>query len=397
MIAANPNSHRTCNTISALALSVILLSSASARAQCPVITSGLRSPISTALTNQGNLLVSETGNGAPNSGRISIIGPEGHRRTLLKGLPSAPSDVGDPSGPTGLFMNGRNLFLLIGVGDVGIMGPRPGTTLVNPNGPSSPIFSSVLHIYFTADTEKTTKGFTLSPADQAALANGQTLMLSDGGSDKMRINLVIDFPNYVATPLPDVPDNISVSNPFHLALEKRMLYATDGGRNLLWQVNLNTRTFSPLVVFPNIANPLFPSVGGPSLQAVPTGVAYFRGNLYVTLLRGAPFPTGASTVEKIDPATGSDTHFITGLTDAIDVLPMQETHEIETLALEFSNAGPFFSGPGELLGYDVNDPARRPVSVADCLSNPTSMTRDTDRGILYISEIGGQIVAIPFP
>jgi hypothetical protein len=279
MFMTNRNPHRTCNPIASwltLALSVILLSGASARAQCPVITSGLRSPIDTVLTNQGNLLVSETGNGAPNSGRISIIGPNGGRRTLLKGLPSAPADVGDPSGPNGLVVNGRHLFLLMGAGDVGIMGPRPGTTLVNPNGPSSPIFSSVLHIYFTAASEKTTRGFTLSPADQTALANGQTVVLSDGSNDKMFIDLVVDFPNYVATPLPDVPDNISLSNPFHLAAANSMLYATDGGRNLLWQVNPATRAFSPLVVFPNIPNPLFPSLGGPFLQAVPTGVAFFR-------------------------------------------------------------------------------------------------------------------------
>jgi hypothetical protein len=76
---------------------------------------------------------------------------------------------------------------------------------------------------------------------------------------------------------------------------------------------------------------------------------------------------------------------------------MQETREIETFVLEFSNAGPFFQGPGELLGYDVDDSTHPPVSVADCLSVPTSITRDQDRGVLYISELGGQIVAIPFP
>lgn len=381
-----------------LAVSLILLSGIWAGAQCTILTSGLRSPLDTVLTNQGNLLVSETGNGALNSGRLSIVGPHGHRRTLLRGLPSAPADVGDPSGPSGLVMIGRHVFLLIGTGDVGIMGPRPGATLLNPNGPSSPIFSSVLHIYFTAASERNTKGFSLKPADQKALANGQTLTLSDGSTDKMFINLVVNFPDYVSAPLPDVPDNISVSNPFHLTDTNgvnRMLYVTDGGRNLLWQVDPSTKTFSPLAVFSNIPNPLFPGLGGPFLQAVPTGVAFFRGNLYVTLLRGAPFPTGPSSVEQIDPVNGSDTPFIAGLTTAIDVLPMQETHEIETLVLEISNAGPFFQGPGEILGFD--NPGKSPVSVADCLSSPTSITRDTNRGVLYFSELGGQIVVLPFP
>jgi hypothetical protein len=38
-------------------------------------------------------------------------------------------------------MQGRSLFVTIGEGDVAIMGPRPGTALANPAGPSSPIFS----------------------------------------------------------------------------------------------------------------------------------------------------------------------------------------------------------------------------------------------------------------
>lgn len=63
--------------------------------------------------------------------------------------------------------------------------------------------------------------------------------------------------------------------------------------------------------------------------------------------------------------------------------------------LELSNAGPFFAGPGEDLGYD--NPSRSPVSLANCLTLPTSMTLDRKNGTLYVSELGGRIVAIPFP
>ena len=41
------------------------------------------------MTNQGNLLVSETGTTTLHSGRISIVDQNGNRRTLLEGLPSA--------------------------------------------------------------------------------------------------------------------------------------------------------------------------------------------------------------------------------------------------------------------------------------------------------------------
>ena len=56
----------------ALAVSAILLGAPQVNAQCSELISGLRAPLGTALTNQGNLLVSETGTGAPGTGRISI-------------------------------------------------------------------------------------------------------------------------------------------------------------------------------------------------------------------------------------------------------------------------------------------------------------------------------------
>lgn len=389
---------RAFNSIAcSIALSVVttLLTAAQANAQCTELISGLREPLGTVLTNEGNLLVSETGTMEPNSGRISIVGPNGHRRTLLRGLPSALNDVGDPAGPAGLFMRGRTLYVAIQSGDVGIPGPRPGTALENPNGPSSPIFSSILAIHLSLATENGSKGFTLTHADQAALAHGETATLSNASGDTLVIRLVVDFPNFIPFPLSDVPNNIQLSNPFQLVAVNDMLYVTDGGRNLVWQIDLGTRSFSPLVTFPNIPNPLFPSLGGPDLQPVPTGIAADKNNkLLVTLFRGAPFPTATSSVEQIDPTTGSDTSFITGLTSAIDILRITETDEINYLVLEFSNAGPFFSGPGEVLGYHGRSAS--PVSVANCLTNPTSMTLDRKNGRLYVSEAGGRIVAIPF-
>lgn len=378
------------------ALTFFLIGTAAASAQCTEIVSGLRNPLATALTNQGNLLVSETGTpDKPRSGRISLVAPNGHRRTLLRGLPSGKSDVGDPSGPSGIFMRGRTLYLAMGVGDVGIAGPFPGATLENPNGPSSPIFSSILGIHLSAETEKTTTGFTLTRADEDALAKGKAVTLSDNHHNQLVIRLVVDFPNFVSAPLPTVPNNIAVSNPYHLAAVdglEDMLYVTDGGRNLAWQVDLGTRSFSPLVQFPNVPNPFFPGLGGPFLQAVPTGIAAFGDSLFVTLLRGAPFPTGASSLEKINPTTGADTAFITGLTDAIDVHPIRSGKNY--LVLQFASAGPFFQGPGLLLRF--NDPAGPPTVLADCLVNPTSMSYNTETDTIYVSELSGSVVTIPF-
>jgi hypothetical protein len=82
-----------------IALSPMLTVVDASEQLCPgtTVTSGLRRPMGMALSNQGNLLVSETGTATPHSGRISIVDPAGERRTLLDGLPSGRSDVGDPA------------------------------------------------------------------------------------------------------------------------------------------------------------------------------------------------------------------------------------------------------------------------------------------------------------
>lgn len=377
----------------ALAASAMALSATPAGAQCTEIVSDLREPIGSALTNQGNLLVSENGTTDVLAGRISIVDPSGNRRTLLDGLPSAISDIGEPSGPKGLIVRGRNLYVLIGTGDVGIAGPLPGTTLENPNGPSSPIFASILAIHVSAAVENHTSGFTLTLSDQEALADGQRITLSNGGRDQIILQLVADFPNFIPFPLPDVPDNIQLSNPFGLVARDHSLFVTDGGRNLVWEVDLLTDSFSGLVAFPDIPNPLFPTLGGPFLQAVPTGISGSDGQLLVTLLRGAPFPTGTSTVEQIDPASGSDTVFISNLTTAIDIIPVKIAGATTSFVLEHSSFGPFFAGPGRVLRYD--NPADPPTVVADCLTRPSSMTLDRRTRTLYVTEIDGSVVTVP--
>ena len=84
----NHQTLKLCVRSITLCFSFFLLA-VSVSAQCSDVTSGLREPLSSSLTNQGNLLVSETGNAALHSGRISIVDPLGNRRTLIDGLPSA--------------------------------------------------------------------------------------------------------------------------------------------------------------------------------------------------------------------------------------------------------------------------------------------------------------------
>ena len=376
----------------ALIASAALLLGGEVSAQCPVtqLTSGLLNPLSITQSNQGNLIVSESGTAVPNSGRISLVDRNGNRRTLVAGLPSGISDVGTPSGPAGLFLRGRTLYVVIGVGDVR---PASGVEHTNPNPPSSPLFSSVLAIHFNADAEKTSGGFALTLAEHQALAAGQKLTLDNGAGDKLAIELVVNLlPDYLPKPLPAFPANIGLLNPYGIVAVGDRLYVTDGGQNRVWQVDAPTGSFFSLTQFPNIPNPLYPAVGGPLQEAVPTGITIFGGQLLVALFRGIPFTPGTSTIEQVS-LTGNQAALITGLKTAISVLPVSAVGHTDYLVLQHASVGPFFGSPGLLLRFA--SPAGPPTIIANCLTRPTAMTLDDKTGTVYVTDFAGNILAIP--
>ena len=62
-----------------LILALCLLGSISARGQCSQVISGLQFPLGITQSNQDNLLIGESGLITPNTGRISIVDPDGNR------------------------------------------------------------------------------------------------------------------------------------------------------------------------------------------------------------------------------------------------------------------------------------------------------------------------------
>jgi hypothetical protein len=371
------------------------LSAAPAGAQttctAPVpLTSGLRAPLSITQSNQHNLIVAESGNrGVLHSGRISIVGRDGLRRTLVDGLPSATNDANDPSGPAGLIMRGRTLYVAIGIGDTILPVGATPVRIGNP-APSSRLFSSVLAAHFSANIERTTSGFSLTTVNHEALANGETVRLTNADGDSMTLAVVANFPDYIANPLPTAAHNVRGSNPFDLELIDDQLFVTDGGRNLVWKADIDTGAFAPLVTFPTIPNTT--GMGGPFVEAVPTGIREIHGQLFVTLFRGFPFPQ-ASAVEQVDPLTGARTTLLQGLRTAIDVASSGD-EDASVLVLEHTSGDllPPFNGPGSLRRWD----AAGPTVLTSCLARPTSMARDERDGVIYITELlTGRIIVVP--
>ena len=374
---------------------VLALAPAAGAGQCPTtpLVSGLKGPSKLVFSAKNNLLVAESGD-ALNAGRVSIVDPEtGARRTLLDGLPAGISIEGGISGPSGLAVRGRSLYVTIGAGDGVLVGPAPGSELANPN-PSSPIVSSVLEVKFSASVEKKTAGFTLTPDQHADLAAGQTVRLKNRGKDKITVRLVADFANFVPNPRPDVPDNVRSSNPHAVEVVGNALYVADASLNKIERVDIATGATTTLATLGQLPNTL--PFGPPMVDAVPDNVHLFDGSLLVTQLSGFPFGPGASRVSRIDLTSGAETPFITGLTTAIDVLAVegQGAAADQYYVLEFSSnliGDP--PGPGRLLRFE--DPAGEPEVLVDCLVSPTSMVRDARTGDIYIAQIfTGQIVVV---
>jgi len=242
----------------------------------------------------------------------------------------------------------------------------------------------VLAFDFSADVERTTNGFNLTYADHMALHNGSELRLDNGGGDKIRVRLLADFPDYLPAPRNDEPNNVRASDPFGLVIAANQLYIADYDSNSVRVVDLENGEASTLMNFGSLP-------GG--LKAVPDNIRFFGDQLLVTLLTGPPFPVDAAQVRIVDPTTGSHEPFITGLTTAIDVLPIRgRGRTSEFLTLEFS-VDIWAGKPGRLRSYSSPDAV--PVIVANCLNAPTSMARDERTGALFITEIfTGRIVKV---
>jgi hypothetical protein len=366
-----------------------------AQTPCPGISTfatGLTGPSKIIQTPRGNFIVAEAGPPVVNHGRVSIVDQQGNRRTLLDGLPSARTFVGDYNGTTGIYLQGRTLYVLNGQGDVTLAGPVPGTERANPT-PSSPLFSSILAVHFSAAAEASTTGVTLTLADQQALKSGQTLIRSDAQGQRIVIELFVDFPDYAPEPRPNFADNVRHSHPYGIVADDDFLYVVDAGFNKIRKLDIASGAEQTLTSFAPTPNP---GNGPPFIENVPTTIRWNGDQLLVTLLSGAPFVPGLSQVRQIDPVTGANDPLIQGLSAAVDVAPLGSDGTLAGfLTVEFDLNFPA-PGPGRLQFFSAAGAS--PVVLAGCLTTSTSVIVDRRADRIVISELAnGRLVTMELP
>lgn len=363
---------------------MLLWGSHAAYAQAPqVVIEGLRSPQDLLLTPGGNFLVTEPDT-AINNGRISYVTRNGDRRSLFEGLPSGTDVTGSASGPTAMALRNRTLYLTIGGGDVETP-TEGGPAQHSPDGISSPLFSSVLSIQFSADVDALTGTFTMTPAIQERLGDGFEVVIDNGAGATARVLMLADFPN--SMPDPNMPYRFS--NPWGIAVspDGSTLMVADASMDALIRVNATTGRWQRVVKFPPTANPT--PIGPPMVDTVPTSVSYYGNDVLITTLTGFPFATGVARTFLVNGSTGAVTPFISSLTTSTDlaVLPRAGQRPVFFTA-EFSLA--MLSeqpAPGRILRFDT--PA--PTLVSAGVPAPVSLQVDANSGSLFVLSLIGTI------
>lgn len=377
----------------AAAFALACLAGSGQAQQVTVFATGLKNPSKVILAGRGSLLVTET-DAAPNSGRVSLVDAGGRVRPLLEGLPSGPAaPEGALDGPNGLALDGRVLFVLNGEGNGFVAGPAPGTTIPNPAGKSSPIYSSILKVVLSRNPDEISEPFVLTRAGHDTLADGNTVELTNSAGEKATLELLADFAD-------DVPDARTIyrnSHPYGMTLHPSWpgwLFVADAGMNTLRKVNIETGRTSALARFPNIPTGV-PAL--PFAEPVPTSVQPFGDQLLVTQLSGFPFVPGTARVSIVDPATGSIAPFIPWASSAMDIAweePAGASRPTFYL-LEFSAAlAQTPPAPGRI---------RRWVSLQEdlfvaSLRTPTSMALDSaSRSLFVTNRSEGSILRVALP
>ena len=330
------NSHLQASRRAVLAFGVLALwlaaAPASSFAQATVFAEGLTNPSGIYVDDNGYLWVASLGTGLDDAG-VYVVTPAGEVHPFMAGLPSTLV-MGEPSGASHVYFN-NDIELIVVQGE----GARPESGSV-----------------FTVDTT----GFT--PGDDP-LATGD-------------IGEIFAISQFVTGELAG-----GQSNPFAMTFvpNSDVAYVSDAAANAI--VQGDDGGLSILAQFPNIVNT--GSVGPPAVNAVPTGLDYHDGTIYVGMLTGFPFNEGAASIRAVD-TEGNVSIYLGDLTTVVDLQVIPGGGGIVFLEHRFApNAGILYKYENEEL-----------TEMATGLDRPVGL-RIGHNGEVYVSLLTkGQIVVV---
>lgn len=354
-----------------------------ARADPSILADGLQTPTRLLLLGSGDLLVSESGV-ADNAGRITRVERDGFKQPIVEGLPSGVQWNGFRVGPTVMAVERpRQLLIGIGTGDVSDVQGPDNTQFANVNGPSSPLFSSVIRMILVDGNLSTLDSpFTLDLADHFTISQGNRAVAENDEGAIAVFELVTSIVMAVRDPVTIV----RTSTPFGLDLKGKIAYMADSNRNSIELINLRTGRMRRLLDVPPVEDPNNPGV---FFEPVPSSLKLLDPRTLLVTLESALFAPGASSVQTLDIESATLTPVIEGLQNVLDVVKIGRRHDTEFLVVQLTL--------NNLLYFP--DPAEEPVELIDgaFLFFPTSVVFDEDTREAFVSELGGKIVSVVAP
>jgi hypothetical protein len=220
-------------------------------AKVSVVATGLVAPMGIETDRTGNIWIAETGS-ANNDGKVVVVdavhGKSGKSHVMARDAIINLSSIknalsGEVEGPAHMLYDKGMMYILAG------------------------------DYLYKADVSS------FKPGDEPI--DGSKLPFEDIGSYVRGLNIV--------TPNDSHPYNL-MKGP------DGDIYITDAGANAIIHRESEGH-YSVLAKFPNFANPT--PVGGPFIQAVPTGIIYDGHDFLVSTLTGFPFAEGIAVIYKV--------------------------------------------------------------------------------------------------
>jgi sugar lactone lactonase YvrE len=321
---------------------------------------------------------------------------------VVAAQPAPPGDVvaGGLSNPRGLSVDGNDVLIAeLGAGRIHRLSPDGSLEVVVSGLPTT--------TYMSAETGTEEAG---GPSAAIAVPGGYVVTIAEAPDSEFQsvyfvstdgnVTLVADLGAYEQANNTDGDMNLGgepdvASNPFDIVSDgEGGLLVSNSGANAILHINAEGEV-SPYAIFPRIDNPLFPDVGGPTIQQVPTGITTGPdGALYVATLTGFPFPPGGASVYRVADNDGDGdaleagevTVYASGLTSATDVAFDGDGHLLVT---QFSANMLGENVPGQLV--HVAGAGATPRVVVDGLITPTGVTVTSAGRVLVSQEFAGLV------
>lgn len=262
----------------------------------------LIAPIAITKGDNNRLWVTEQGTAADSidkyDGRVSLLGPDGTVYPAITGFLSRTSPEKMPSGLTHLLYKDGMLYILHGV--------------------EGRLYKANVSSWNPGD----------APLKAADLAYE-------------------DLGTFVKS---ELPDSTAESNLYNLTWGPGGdLFITDAAGNMIIR-RKNDGSLSKFATFEDFDNPKKP-VGGPSVDFVPTGIAWDGNKFFVTSLTGFPFNSGLAEIKTVDQS-GAVSDYKKGFTTLVDVVLTDSNKPLVLHFADFSPGFEFVPGTGTVSNED---------------------------------------------